>query len=90
MLIHVRVNNENQALEFINDVLQELGLDKSESLNYSHKKLEICPEQRSEHLSEGPKDITLESYTVLNITVDDLDFETQEIIKKHKYMLHRL
>lgn len=90
MLINVRVNNEKQALKFINDILQDLELEKTEHTHYSGEKLSIAPEVRTEHISEGPSDITIENFLNLAITVGDLDFKTQEIIKKHRHMLHRL
>lgn len=90
MLINVRVNDEKQALEFINDVLQDLGKEKVDNPTYIGKELQVIPEQRAEHISEGPKDITIESFLNLVVTVGDLDYKTQEIILKHKNLLHRL
>lgn len=90
MLINVRVHDDKQALEFINDVLRDLGKEEVEKTHYSDKDLQINPEVRSSHLSEGSKFITIENYLILTITVGDLDIKTQEIIQKHKNKLHRL
>ncbi|MGK7389778.1 MAG: hypothetical protein ACNS60_05480 [Candidatus Cyclobacteriaceae bacterium M2_1C_046] len=90
MLINVRVNDEEQALEFVNDVLEDLGKEQVENPTYTGNEIQIIPEQRAEHISDGPKDITIESYLSLSITVDDLDYETQQIVMKHKNLLHRL
>lgn len=90
MLINVRVNDEKQALEFINNVLRELGEEEVQRPVYTNKKIQIAPELRTKHVSEGPKDITIESYRNLAVTVDDLDYKTQEIVNKYKNRLHRL
>lgn len=90
MLINVRVNDEKQALKFVNDILVDLGKEKTENIHYSDEEMNIAPEVRAEHLSEGPNDITIDNYLMLSITVGDLDFNTQSVIKKHQNMLHRL
>jgi hypothetical protein len=90
MLINIRVNDEKQALKFINDVLADLGKDETENIHYADEEIQIAPEVRAKHSSEGPSDITIENYLNLSITVGDLDFTTQSVINKHKNMLHRL
>lgn len=90
MLINVRVNDQKQALNFINDILADLGKDKAENVHYTDEEIKVAPEVRSEHSSEGPNDITIQNYLNLSITVGDLDFTTQSIIKKHKNLLNRL
>lgn len=90
MLINIRVNDEKQALKFINDVLADLGKGKTENAHYSDEDIKIAPEVRAQHSSDGPNDITIENYLNLSITVGDLDFNTQSVIKKHKNLLHRL
>lgn len=90
MLINIRVNDEKEALDFINDVLTDLGKNKTKNTHYSDEELKIAPEVRAEHSSEGPNDITIDNYLNLSITVGDLDFTTQSVINKRKNLLHRL
>ena len=90
MLINVRVMDEKQALNFINDVLADLGKEKSDSIHYSDEEIKITSELRTEHSSAGPSGISIEDYLLLVITVGDLDFKSQTVIKKHKNKLFRL
>lgn len=90
MLITVRVDNEKQALKFVNDILTDLGKEKTENIHYTDEEINVAPEIRAEHISEGPNDITIHNYLMLSITVGDLDFKSQSAIKKYKNMLRRL
>lgn len=90
MLYNIDVKDEKQAQAFINDVLKELGKDETEDLDYSDGQITFEPVTRPRHVIADTRDITIENSFLLNVLVDDLDFSTQEIIKKHKNKLHRL